>query len=85
MTQGNGYYKEIQEIRSDVKDIKDDLSHSIDKLSEAVNALCIRVDSAIQVAQNVIPIKAVMWMFGILVITMLGVEGVQVFAKLYLK
>jgi hypothetical protein len=82
----NGVYKEgilreLHSIQKGVDDIKDDLAHSIDKLTVAVNTLTNQFSQFIRVAENSIPVRAVMWMFGILVLAMIGVEGVQYLAE----
>jgi hypothetical protein len=91
----NGYYKELRAIQAGVDEIRDDLSRSVDTLTVAVTNLTAQVSNLtaqfssltnqftqlIRAAENVIPIKAVMWMFGILVLTMVGVEGVVTLAK----
>ena len=82
--EGNGIQKELEKIQAGVDEIKDDLSHSINSLAIAVNGLTAKFDNWIRVAENSIPIKAVFWMFLILVLAMVGVEGVQAFAKVYL-
>lgn len=83
MSTGNGYYKDIQQIKDDVSEIKDDLSSSIDRLTTAVNGLTMKFDAWIHVAENSIPLKAVFWMFVILVLAMTGVEGLNALLKFY--
>ena len=83
--QGNGFYKDIETIKTDVREIKDDLSHSIDGLTVAVKELTSKFDNWIHVAENQIPIKAVMAMFVILVLALAGVEGIDWLFKSYLK
>ena len=73
----NGAWKQLEEIGSDVKEIKDDLSHSVDKLSQAVDRLTEKFDNFIHVAQNSIPVKAVFWLMGIMVLGLVGVEGAK--------
>lgn len=84
MVESNGYYKEIVAIKADVKEIKDDLSQSIDNLTTAVHALTSKFDNWIHVAEQSIPIKAVFWMFLIMVLGLVGTEGVKALAKLSL-
>lgn len=84
MAEGNGYYKEqLSKIQSDVTEIKDDLSHSIDRLTDAVHALTSKFDAWMRVAKQSIPIKAVFWMFLIMVLGLTGIEGVKYLATLH--
>lgn len=83
--EGNGYFKELQQIKQGVDEIRDDLSHSIDKLSMSVDLLTGEFRNFIRVAENSIPIKAVFLMFGILVLALVGVEGADWLFKSYLK
>ena len=73
----NGAWKKLESIQSDVKEIKDELSHSIDKLSLSVDKLAAKFDSFISVAQNSLPIKAVVWLMSIMVLGLVGIEGVK--------
>ena len=83
MAEMNGHYKEqLNRIQADVNEIKDDLSHSIDKLTEAVHGLTGKFDAWMRVAEQSIPIKAVFWMFLIMVLALVGVEGVKYLATL---
>ena len=84
MSTGNGYYQDIKKIKEDVSEIKDDLSGSIDRLTVAVTALTAKFDMWIHVAEHSVPLKAVFWMFLILVLTMTGTEGLNALIKLYL-
>lgn len=83
MSTGNGYYQDIKKIKEDVSEIKDDLSGSIDRLTVAVNALTTKFDTWIHVAEHSVPLKAVFWMFIILVLAMTGVEGLQALLRFY--
>lgn len=74
----NGAYKvQLDNIEHDVREIKDDLSTSVMALTHAVERLTERFDSFIQVAQNSVPIKAVFWLMGIMVLGLVGVEGAK--------
>jgi len=81
---GNGYHQDIERIKKDVGEIKTSLTDSIDNLTTAVQALSTQFGAFIRVAENSIPIKAVFWMFLILVLAMVGVEGVKALAALKL-
>jgi hypothetical protein len=81
----NGFYKDIEDIKHDVKEIKDDLSHSIDRLTEAVVGLTNKFDQWVRVAEHSIPLKAVFWMFVILVLVMTGERGVELLFRHYSK
>lgn len=93
----NGALKEtLLKIESDVGEIKDDLSKSIDKLTNAVEKLTVQVDTLninfrdkvedfIKIIAKMIPLKVVAMMFGILVLALAGIEGVDWFFKQYLK
>lgn len=85
----NGHFKEdVAKIRSDVSEMKDDLSRSIEKLNahlmlltSAIDGLTGKWESLSETLLNSIPIKAVMWMFVILGVTIVlviaGVEGIR--------
>lgn len=73
--EGNGVYKKLETIEADVRGIKDDLSSSVDRLTIAVDNLSAKFDNFISVAQNSLPIKAVFWLMGIMVLGLVGVEG----------
>jgi len=89
--EGNGVYKKLEVIEQDVKDIKDDLATAVNLLTSAVGAqtkaleahttavnnLSYKFDTFINVAQNSLPIKAVFWLLGIIVLALVGVEGVK--------
>lgn len=74
---GNGTYLKLAHIEQDVKEIKDDLSHSIDKLTHSIDNLCSKFESFMIIAQNSIPIKAVFWLIGIMVLGLVGIEGIK--------
>ena len=73
----NGVFAELKIIKEDVKDIKDDLSHSIDHLTIAVNALTQKFEMFILAAQNSIPVKAMYWIMGMMILGLVGIEGVK--------
>lgn len=69
--------KEIHQIRDDVSSIKDELSTAINGLTIAVNALTSKFDAFMRVAESSIPVKAVFWLMAIMVLGLIGVEGVK--------
>ena len=87
----NGVYRKLEIIENDVKDIRDDLATAVNLLTSAVNAqtkaleahttavnnLSYKFDTFIHVAQNSLPIKAVFWLLLIIVLALVGVEGVK--------
>lgn len=80
MAESNGVYKindRFDKLDKEMLDMKDDLSGAIRELTEAVRTLNIHFSTFINVAQTAIPIKAVFWMFFILVLTIGGIEGVK--------
>lgn len=84
MTYQNGIHEEIREIKRDVLGIKDDLAISLNRVADALNILNTKFDQFIKVAENSIPIKAVFWMFLILILGLVGVEGADYLFKHYL-
>lgn len=86
-----GVYDRLGIIESDVKDIKDDLATAVNLLTTAVSTqtkaiethttavtnLSYKFDTFINVAQNSLPVKAVFWLLGIIVLALVGVEGVK--------
>lgn len=84
-------YDRLGSIESDVKDIKDDLATAVNLLTTAVSIqtkaiethttavsnLSYKFDTFIHVAQNSLPVKAVFWLLGIIVLALVGVEGVK--------
>lgn len=80
----NGYEEGFNKIQSDIHGMRDDLSRAIIELTNAVNRLGDRFDTFLNIAQNSIPIKAVMWMFFVLVIGLVGVEGCKFIFDIYL-
>lgn len=82
--EGNGIYREqLRKIEAGLDQIKDDLSHSVDKLALSVDALTHRIDAAMRIAETVIPIKVVFWMWAIMLVGLVGVEGVKYLATLH--
>lgn len=85
--EGNGYYKDpwskLEKIDSGVEEIKTELSKSIDGLALAVTNLSNKFDLWMNIAANQVPLKAVFWMFFIVVLSMVGVEGVKYLASLH--
>lgn len=87
----NGLLSKLLVIESDVKDIKDDLATAVNLLTSAVTTqtealkahtnavsnLSFKFDTFINVAQNSLPIKAVFWLLGIILLALIGVEGVK--------
>lgn len=73
----NGVFAELKIIKEDVKEIKDDLSSSIDHLTTAVNALTQKFEQFIVAAHNSMPIKTVYWLMGIMILGLIGIEGVK--------
>jgi len=72
-------------VEQDIEDIKDDLTGAVKELSNAVNTLNTKFEGFITIAANSIPIKAVIWMFMTLVLSMVGVQGAKWLFEVYLK
>lgn len=72
-------------VEHDIEEIKDDLTSAVKDLTNAVNTLNTKFESFIVVAANSIPIKAVIWMFMTLVLSMVGVQGAKWLFEVYLK
>ena len=75
-------HKKLDLIENDVREIRDDLATAINGLTEAVNTLSQRFDAFLNIAQNSIPIKAVFWLMAIMVLGLVGIEGVKALPKL---
>lgn len=104
MTLGNGHFKEgVEQIKNDVREMKDDLtttisrldntvaqlSNSVNYLTEGVNGMTDKIQSAMELNLQAIPLPFVLrlmkWTFGILVIALIGVEGSQWLFEHYLR
>lgn len=72
-------------VEHDIEEIKDDLTGAVKELTNAVNTLNTKFESFIVIAANSIPIKAVLWMFMTLVLSMVGVEGARWLFEVFLK
>lgn len=88
-------------VDQELKDLKDDLAsairelaHSTDKQSEAItvldkslSSLNMQFQSFLHIAANAIPLKAVGWMFAIIlvfvVLLLAGIEGVKEMSKFW--
>ena len=75
-------HKKLDLIENDVREIRDDLTTAINGLTVAVTTLSQKFDSFIHIAQNSIPIKAVFWLMAIMVLGLVGIEGVKALPKL---
>lgn len=94
MTEQNGHFKferDVDQIKTDVREMKDELARAINNLAREVSELStamIHLDARWQSFShnllNSVPIKAVMWMFVILGLTVTliiaGVEGARAIA-----
>lgn len=80
--------KELDEIKDHLAEAIMKLSTSLDtstrnlvetqsKLTATIDGLSSNLKLFMDIAQNSIPIKAVFWMFLILVLTIAGVEGIK--------
>lgn len=70
-------HKKLQIIENDVKEIKEDLPHAISQLTTSVNNLTGKLDTFMHVAERSVPIRAVFWLMAIMVLGLVGVEGVK--------
>lgn len=75
-------HRKLDLIEKDVHEIRDDLTTAINGLTVAVTTLSQKFDSFIHIAQNSIPIKAVFWLMAIMVLGLVGIEGVKALPKL---
>lgn len=80
-SEGNGIYSELKIINGKVESLKDDLSTSIDHLTIAVNKLGDAFDRFVHVAENSLPIKMVYWLLVIMILGLVGIEGVKSLPK----
>ena len=71
------FNKRFDHLDKEAGAMKDDLAKAIKDLTAALNTLNIQFSTFINVAQSAIPIKAVFWMFFILVLTIGGIEGIK--------
>lgn len=56
----------------------------IDKLADSIDHLAAKVDDFMSYSKNSVHIKVVILMFGILVLTIIGVQGAEFLFKQYL-
>lgn len=84
--QSNGkiIYERFDRLDHEIQDLRDDLATSVRELTTAVTRLADKVDAFALVASTSVPIKIIFWMFGILVLALAGVEGVQALFKLHI-
>ena len=74
MPEVNGHYKpQLERIENKV----DGLDSSIDRLSAAIEGLTTEFRTFISIAHNSIPIRAVFWFMTIIILGLVGVEGVK--------
>ena len=74
----NGHLKSrLDSIEKGVYEIKDDLSQSIDRLSVAVDRLSDKFEAFLEIAESSMPIKAVVWLMGLMVLGLIGIEGTK--------
>ena len=84
----NGLHEKISNIEEGVQIIKNDLSESVrclslsidsltNKIDLSINSLTNKIDSFMTVAQTSIPIKAVFLLLAIMVLGLVGIEGVK--------
>jgi K+-sensing histidine kinase KdpD len=78
-----GLTEAIKETSHQSKESHQDVQEVVRELAAAVQALNQHFTIYINIAQNAIPIKAVMWMFLILVLTMAGIEGLKLIPKFW--
>lgn len=78
-----GLTEAIKETSLQSKESHKDVESVVKELAKAVQALNNHFTVYINVAQNAIPVKAVMWMFLILVITMAGIEGLKLLPTIW--
>lgn len=91
-SEGNGHYgARFDRLDSEIEGIKDSLASAINDLKEAVYAdqratdgvakelrgLATAIATWAKTAETVIPIRAVFWLFVIMVLGLIGVEGVK--------
>lgn len=92
MSEANGHFREdVAQIKDDVREMKDDLAVAIKELNaklqaltNSLNVLNVKWQSFSDSLLNSVPIKAVMWMFIILALTIVlviaGIEGIRALA-----
>ena len=78
-----GLTEAIKETSEQSRESHRDVEAVVKELAKAVQALNQHFTVYINVAQNAIPMKAVMWMFGILVLTMAGIEGLKLLPRFF--
>lgn len=79
--QTNGVYERLGKIDQNVDEMKIDFVIAVKDLTTAINGLSLKIEAV----KDSIPIKVVAWMFGILVIALIGVQGTQWLFHEYLK
>ena len=75
-------HRKLDLIEKDVHEIRDDLTTAINGLTVAVTTLSQKFDSFIHIAQNSIPVRAVFWLMAIMVLGLVGIEGVKALPNL---
>lgn len=82
--------RQLIELKDDLAGAIRELSNSIAKqsvatesLGKTVSTLTTQFTTFLNIAMNAIPLKAVFWMFGILVLTIGGIEAVKVASKMF--
>lgn len=78
----NGVFAELKSIDRKVDELKDDLAKSIDKLTMAVEGLSGSFDRFIHVAETSIPIKVVFWLLIMMILGLVGIEGVKALPRI---
>lgn len=96
MSEPNGYYERFDRVDRELTDLKDDLAAAIRELSSSivsqsvatqslertVGTLAMQFSTFLTIAANAIPIKAVGWMFLIILIFIGGLKGFEHFDKI---
>ena len=87
--------QELKDLKDDLANAIRELAHSTDKQSATISALdktvgclTLQFQSFLHIASNAIPVKAVGWMFAIILIFVVlliaGIEGIKVLSKAWM-
>lgn len=74
---GNGVYKELTVIRSDIGDLKDSIEHLVNSIHILAEGVQDFKKFTERFFEKSVPLKIVVYMFGILLVSHAGVEGVR--------
>lgn len=83
MTEGNGTLRveelerEVGEIKGSIAGALDQLTGAIDRNTTATDKLANKVEAFLLMRMDAIPLKAVFWIIALILVSLVGVEGIQ--------